>query len=395
MLFASDGGVFFNSKPASPACHTPAWREATVTPHALWLFGMAGARRPGLTSEDLYFGTQDNGTFASTDDGKTWTNVDCCDGFDDSASADRVLYSVCCFVGTPSTRIYVRGPGMRGGGALSKMPPGKLRGWVTPDAIDRFGRHAYVVVTDTGVYITENITAAPIVWTRLGTAPGPARACSVRVSGDEVTPTFTVTAGSCSGRQGDALWQYTGTTGTGTWRRINPPGNSGGFGVVAVDRNDARHFVAAHLLPAGPKVVLSVDGGTTWTANATLDGLMTGNGQYRSQTKRGPVDFTAFGPYVQPTLLAIDPADRNTIVAGSADAGIFLSRDHGATWTTVTNNSGTAQNPIMPRPAFAHFSRQADNASVYIGTQGRGMWRIQYKLPPQPSITPPSGGRAP
>jgi photosystem II stability/assembly factor-like uncharacterized protein len=395
VLFASDGGVFFNSKTASPDCHTPAWREPTVTPHGLWLFGMAGTRRPGQAGEDLYLGAQDNGAFASTDGGASWTNADCCDSFDDSASADRVLYTTCCFGSAPANRIFVRSPGMRGGGALATMPPGKVQGWITPDVIDRFGRNAYVVVTQTGVYVTKNITAATIVWTRLGAAPAPASACSVRVSGDEVTPTFTVTAGACSGRQADALWQYTGTTSTATWRRINPPGNSGGFGVVAADRNDARHLVAAHLLPAGPKIVMSVDGGTTWTTNAALDALMTGNGQYRSQTKRGPVDFTAFGPYVQPTLLAIDPADRNTIIAGAADAGIFLSRDHGATWSAVTNSSGTTPNPVVPRPAFAHFSRQADNASIYVGSQGRGIWRIQYKLPTQPSITPPSGRRAP
>ena len=54
--------------------------------------------------------------------------------------------------------------------------------------------------------------------------------------------------------------------------------------------------------------------------------MMTGGGVYRSQTRRGPVEFTAFAPYPQPTLVAFDPADQNTIVAGAANAGAFIRR---------------------------------------------------------------------
>ena len=199
-----------------------------------------------------------------------------------------------------------------------------------------------------------------------------------------------VEAGSCTGRSADALWRYTGTAASGTWRRVLPPGNNGGFGTYAIDRHDGRHMVAAHLRPAGPAVVFSTDGGATWTSNAALDALMTGGGRYRNQTRRGPIDFTDFGPYVQPTLLAIDPMDRNTIVAGSADAGVFLTRDHGATWTVVTNSAGDAANPILPRPSFAHFARTGSVESIYIGTTGRGIWRARYTIQPNPVTTTPS-----
>lgn len=402
VLFSSDGGVFFNSKATSPACHTPAWRQPARTPHSLWLFSLGGARRPAMSRDDLYFGAQDNGAFGSTDDGATWNNADCCDTFDTVASPDRVLYTTCCFSSGPPTQIYARSTGLTGGGPIATMPPGTIPGWIALDAIDRFGATAYVVTTSSGVYITKNITASPVVWTPLGAPTKPPRACSVRASGTEANPTFSVEAGTCSGRQvpgpgrpPDTLWQYTGTTSTAAWRRVQPPGGTGGFGVYAVDRHDGTRLAAAHLRPSGPTMVFSTNAGATWTTNAALDALMTGGGVFRAQTRRGPMDFTDIGPYPQPSLVAFDPADRNTIVAAAADAGLFLSRDNGATWTIVTNASGGLSNPVLPRPSFAHFARQGNVASVYVGTQGRGLWRLQYALPPHPVATPPPAGAAP
>ena len=133
-------------------------------------------------------------------------------------------------------------------------------------------------------------------------------------------------------------------------------------------------------------MIFSTDGGSTWTPNAALDNLMTGGGVYRSQIRRGAIDFSAFAPYPQPTLVAFDPADPNTIVAGAANAGVFFSRDGGATWSTMTNCSG-GTNPVLPRPSFAHFARRGSAASIYIGTQGRGIWRWQYQVQPHPVPT--------
>jgi uncharacterized repeat protein (TIGR01451 family) len=82
--------------------------------------------------------------------------------------------------------------------------------------------------------------------------------------------------------------------------------------------------------------------------------------------------------YVQPTLVAFDPGNANTIVAGGADSGVFLSNDAGNIWTTLTDNSGGTSNPHLPRPRYAYFDREAGTANLYIGTQGRGVWRISF-----------------
>jgi len=130
-------------------------------------------------------------------------------------------------------------------------------------------------------------------------------------------------------------------------------------------------------------MVISFDGGANWTTMPLLDALMTGSGDFRYQNSRGPTNFTGFGGYVQPTLVAFDPNDANTLLAGGSDSGVFLSRNNGTSWTTVTNNSGSAQNPVVPRPHFAYFDRECGNFNIYVGTQGRGVWRLRYRDPNQ------------
>ena len=66
-------------------------------------------------------------------------------------------------------------------------------------------------------------------------------------------------------------------------------------------------------------------------------------------------------------LVAFDPSDGNTIVAGGADSGVFLSNDAGNIWTTLTDNSG-ASNPHLPRPRYAYFDREGGLVNIYVGT---------------------------
>jgi len=113
---------------------------------------------------------------------------------------------------------------------------------------------------------------------------------------------------------------------------------------------------------------------------------MIGGGAFRYQNRRGPTAFTGFQGYPQPTLVAFDPVDSNILLAGGADSGVFLSVDGGATWNVITDpiNSGTSGTPHLPRPWFAHFEHEPPGKiRVYIGTQGRGVWRAEFE-PPQP-----------
>jgi hypothetical protein len=122
-------------------------------------------------------------------------------------------------------------------------------------------------------------------------------------------------------------------------------------------------------------MVSSTDGGQTWTADPTLDRMMTGNGTFQYLNRTGPTNFTNFGGYAQPTLLAFDPANSSLVVAGGHDSGVFLSGDGGNSWGLATDPGNGVTNLTQPR--FAYFDRSGGQLKgIYVGTQGRGVWRL-------------------
>ena len=389
LLLSSDGGVYFNTRTTASTCQTPRWQQPDITPRGLWIFGMNGAHTDGIDKEELYFGNQDDGTFASLNASAatpTWKNTDCCDSFDVAGTSNQVVYTVCCFSGGRSNQIFISPAGMAAGTQITAYPPGNVPGFTFVDIIDRFGPNSYVLITQTSagrrVSITTNITASSVSWTQLGTAPS--NVCGIHATGPAATPTFYALAGSCQGWSADRLFRFTGTSTSGTWQQVTPPvtGTGVGFGIVAVDRANPNRLFVSVVTPTGARMFRSTNGGTNWTADTVLDGLMTGGGAYRARVRRGPVDFTGFAAYVQPSLVSFDPSDTNTMIAGSRDAGVFLTRDGGATWTRVTDNSGSTTNPVVPRPNFAYYDKECGQSSAYIGTQGRGMWRVKYASGP-------------
>jgi uncharacterized repeat protein (TIGR01451 family) len=408
-MFSSDGGLYRNTD-NSGDCHNPNWEQANTGVHDTWLFAMDGAHQAGDAAEDLYFGLQDSGSWATTNAGAAtpaWSNKDCCDIFDIVADSTRVVYTVCCFGAAPATRLFIRNAGMTGGapplppgcsltlgtcttlgGEVRTYPPGTLLGFRPHDAIAQFGAGSYAVVTTAGVFVTTNITASPTVWTALGTN-APAGACAISASVPTVapnTPVFYVQAGICNERtmanNADQLWRYDGTTTTGTWTRLDTNMAAGGVGIFAVDPNNPNRLYASNIrtvAQGGPQMVFSTDGGATWQNDPELDNLMTGGGVFKYRTEKGPSNFTQFLGYPQPTLLAYDAENPNLIVAGGRDSGVFFSSDSGDNWVLLTDpfNSGASGVPHLPRPWFAYFDHEpAGDTRLYIGTQGRGVWRI-------------------
>ena len=407
VLFASDGGVYFNTLNASPGCQTPSWEQPNVTPHALWLMGMGGASEPGQTNEDLYFGAQDNGPFAATNApaaAPTWNSRACCDSFDIAGDTTRVLFTNCCFTPAPGNRLFTGGVGMTAIAQVTNLPNGSLPPFRYPDVVSRFAASRYGVVTSNGIFFTNNITLNPIVWTQLGAATSPANPQAIQTAVSGGTTTFFVQTGVVDGRNHandvpptfDRLFRFAGT-GAGNWQQVNRPGGAGAFGIVAVDPNNPNRIFASHLRAGNPpQMVLTNDGGTTWTVLAALDALMTGGGVFRYENQRGfaHTDNTAAAQqigYPQPTLVAFDPEEANVLVAGGADSGVFVSIDSGANWRLVTDpiNPGTSGRAHIPRPRFAYFDHEQPAFStlfrrrvdVYIGSQGRGVWRVRLGIP--------------
>ncbi|RLE27354.1 MAG: hypothetical protein DRJ65_03105 [Acidobacteria bacterium] len=424
-IFSCDGGVYYNTKGASPGCQTPAWEQPNTTPHALWLWALAGNDNATATSEDLYFGVQDNGTFGATDGGAsppTWNNSMCCDGFDFAADNSNALYTMCCGGGRRNN-LYLGNPGLVSSPQVNTYPTdGLLPGFIFPDIIDNFGQDQFVVITrncttfpngidddgdgqideadevrgcsgvnggDGGIYITTDVTANPIVWTELGNATEPPTggggtgACAVKASLDGATPTFYVQAGTCDGRGQDRLWRFDGTNPGGSWTQVNLP--AGRAGIFDVDPNDPeRLFIAANSNP--PRMMVSPNGGATWDNLPELDDLMTGSGDYLYLNSFGPTSSTNFSGYPQPSLVAFDAEDPNIMAAGGRDSGVFLSTDNGDDWVAISNPDSTGgSTPHLPQPWYAYFDHESPGGrdiSLYVGTRGRGVWRVEFDQPP-------------
>ena len=398
LYFSSDGGVFLNTLTTSPACHTPVWTQPTVTPHALWNYTFTGVSQPGLATEHLYLGNQDNGTFGATNGGAssvTWNNERCCDGFDSGGDSTRGLTTVCCFSPGRATRLFISGPGLSGASPqISTYPPGNMRAFEQLEAILTYAPNAYAIATTTGVFVTSNIGAGTITWTQLGASNSPPSPCGLQVANSVGTPVFFVKSGGCDGDRQGTLWRYTGTGAGGTWQQIFSP-TPGGFGIFAVDPNSPQRLIASHLGGApGAEVVLTSNGGATWNNVAALDTLMTAGGVFKYSNQTGPRAFSAFGGYSQPTLVAFDPSDPDILVAGGADSGVFISTNGGTRWQLVTDpiSPGVSGTPHIPRPYYAHFDHDAPSGDInlFLGSRGRGAWRLTFKKVSMPEIQIPS-----
>jgi photosystem II stability/assembly factor-like uncharacterized protein len=396
ILYSSDGGVHRNTVGASPGCHTPTWTRSNIGYHGLWLWTMDGSHLAGDAAEQLLFGVQDNGTFSTANAGATpptWTNPNCCDSFDVVATSDYTLGTNCCFNTGRFNRLQIAG--------ANYASPAEIPNYPSAAEIDTFnwGRHVnnwgtennnVVLLTADNIWITDDIQANPITWTALQSPPGGAgNYCNVQTAVDGTTSVFFAQTGQCTGRGLDQVWRLDGTGDT-TWAQIdNTDGLAGGFGVFAVDPADADRIFASALGGATPQMVASDDGGTNWETDPELDALMTGNGVFKYINQSGPSTNNGsaraqFQGYPQPTLLAVSPLDGNVILAGAADAGVFLSVDGGDNWSLVTDPINPASSGIahLPRPRFAYFDNEpAGTLTAYVGTQGRGVFRLGFRLP--------------
>lgn len=410
-LFSSDGGVFRNADFGSD-CQNPDFTQPERTPHGLWLWGLGGVNRPD-GSVQLYFGAQDDGawwTLNAQDPTPTWTDREPSDSFTMVPDENRVVW-VSDVDGAGPDLLLAEGQGL--GGTVKVNTPQPLLGFRFINAVERLGDKQYVIVTGGGIFVTSDITASPVAWTQLGAATTPPNACGVRVAFVHepfvAFPVFYVQAGnlftsnSCNfaikDNVGDGLYKYVGTGSNGTWTRIDPPG---GIGVFGVDRGNPSRLLASNLDSMGgpPRMVDSTDGGVTWSDVPALDAVMTGDGAFKYRTARGPANDTFFGSlqdsvpgffagYPQPSLAAFDPDDPNIVVAGGRDSGLFISTNGGRDWGLISNPLGVdlpsqraPGTPHLPRPWFVHFQHgEPGTIFLYVGMQGRGVWRIRVRLP--------------
>jgi len=54
-----------------------------------------------------------------------------------------------------------------------------MRAFEQLEAIVNLGTNAYAVATTSGVFVTSNVGASPVVWTQLGAASSPGAPCGL------------------------------------------------------------------------------------------------------------------------------------------------------------------------------------------------------------------------
>ena len=314
VMFSSDGGIYLNTISQKPLCQSPKWTQPDVTPHALWVYAMSAS------PHGLYFGDQDTGVFLTNDfrpDPPKWVSEDCCDSFDaDARDATLAVYTDCCYDGGRFNRLFIWDSTKLASTELpdDSYPPGDLPTWKFVNALASLGNHKYIIVTSQGVFATQDITAKPVQWSNVGDPP--ASLCGVQVTYEPTTsnPQIFILSGKCDSRTPIHVFGTQSLASGAQWNEVTVQGGS--FGLFAVDPANPKRIIASVLSDhADPSMVLSTNGGQSWSKLGPLDTLMTASGLFRYKNTRGPTEFTNFDGYPQPTVVAFDPAD-NQIVPG-------------------------------------------------------------------------------
>ena len=173
VLYSSDGGVHTNTVAGNPGCQTRPGRARTPATTASgcgrWTAPIAQAR----ATEDLFFGTQDNGAFVTPNAGAnppTWSNPDCCDTFDVLTTPTLSLATVCCFPSPDPRPTTCSGPARAYTGAPDPQLPVRPRrspsftGAIASPTTGPTTTTSPLLMSD-GIYLTVDIMASPIVWT--------------------------------------------------------------------------------------------------------------------------------------------------------------------------------------------------------------------------------------
>ena len=357
-LQGGDGGIFKTAN-ATDGCNVGSPTFATFTQantglHALWIYQLAGtAVAPSHT--DVYYGMQDNGQVCSNDDAATFHQ---CGGAD-------VFNTISPLTGPTVTVLK----NQNGGFSLSQEDGTTPTGWTSPpvpagggiDAVTGFGASSFAFIIHDGstpaVYSVQVTTNAGASYTQMGpNLPGPNSGLpngeqAIKASGTSAAPVFYLEL-----RVG----------GVPTIYRLQGPFNSatltaasgGLFSPWTYNVDPANPLLLYTVDRALRQAMFSTDGGQSWTPDPGLTTATTLGNVYPF--------ISAFGANVN--SFGFDPAS-NTILAGTQFSGIFVSYDGGGHWSQLP---GSQQ---VPRVLNFFFDTR-NQGTVYVGSQGRGAWKI-------------------
>jgi len=391
LLYSSDGGVYVNLNTSNPAAQDPDFASANTGLHAELLLGIAQSGR------DVYFATQDIGAFGARNNAATppsWTHGYGGDAFDVVADATQALAYL--WTNDPKQRLFIGEPGFATDPIVvfNAPTPAQQLYTVFTDIVDRWGRGDYVLGTRNGAGVsdvveTRNLTipavqSSSVQWTSTDWPVEAGIPCGVWAARPPVgvrgPVRYYALSGDCIWRNRNELWAH--TRGVPGWEQldVNTECPSGGVGIFAVDEARPNRLYASCIQADTATMIRSNDGGATWQTDTQLTDLLNGSGAFEAHYP-DVGDGATFGG-VQPAMVAFDPTDKDLLLAGGYDSGLFISSDNGQTWSLLTDPDTPQATgiPHLPRPFYASFDHPADMAfprAIFVGTVGRGLWRIR------------------
>jgi hypothetical protein len=129
--------------------------------------------------------------------------------------------------------------------------------------------------------------------------------------------------------------------------------------VVAVDPGNTQHLIAPDVI--NEKMMESTNGGDNWTEIPNLTSLITNNGEFYFNRSIFP----------QASAISFSLDDPNVVIIGTWQAGLFASGDRGATWWKIPGSD------LITYVTSVEF-RSATDATI--STYGRGLWKIRWTL---------------
>lgn len=144
------------------------------------------------------------------------------------------------------------------------------------------------------------------------------------------------------------------------------PTSTAWLAVYGVDPGDPMHLLAPDVL-AGV-MAESWDGGETWTPRLDLTAMITRGGATPFVTRGTENGASVYFPLV--SAVSFHPDEPSLVLVGTLQAGVFFSRDRGASWMRV---------PDSERATMVSDVHWKSLNEAYVATYGRGLWRLRME----------------
>lgn len=378
-LLAGDGGLFSTSDNGANWVFTGGGVNGY---NALQITEVTGQLHSADNKSDLYYATQDNNISSSPDGGTTWppANTFCCEGFFLNIPRKNLPAAETKFTGVDCGACFnfMTGPLLSGGvGGFPNVP--------NATNAPRLLKPGAYVQSDTlpgapTVSIFSLTTNNGGSWTQKYAFTNEQRDFS-QVAGDSDDPTiFTAVRYSGSTPDGHEIVRIKRITGvlSGMSPIVSDVTGFGSLGIFptmfawykpfGADVHNPNHLIIPDITT--DQVVVTHDGGITWTTDLNLTNLVTQGGVFKFRS----------GAFTQISNIAFDPDVPGRILVGTVQAGIFQSCDNGRNWAKIEESQ------LVPYVSSFYFT---GNNQAVVSSYGRGLWLVDLKTCPAVTFPKP------